>query len=70
LIAQAKQWSARHGISLSQAVAALFAQLGAQGLEGEALSPWTRQLCGASPGRWTDEDVRDLLRQRTAHKHG
>jgi len=44
VIARAKNWARKRGVSLSQAVAALFEQL--PRAPENALSPWTQKLVG------------------------
>jgi len=44
VIARAKTWARKRGVSLSQAVASLFEQL--PGAPEKALSPWTQKLVG------------------------
>jgi hypothetical protein len=62
LIDRAKRWASAHGISVSQAVAAFFAQLPQEGAEPD-LSAWARSLTGDGTGparpSLTDEQVRD-----------
>ena len=69
LIARAKAWSERHGISLSQAVAALFSQLPEPGPATGHLSPWTRQFVGIAGPERSDAEVRDVVVDRAVRKH-
>jgi hypothetical protein len=70
LIARAKAWARKRGISLSQAVATLFEQL--PGTPG-TFSPWTQTLIGlgASKGKrpLSDEAVRNAHLDYLDEKH-
>lgn len=74
LIEKAKAWAESRRLSLSQAVADIFAQLPERktGKTPASLSPWTRRLLGAASGQGktpTDDEVRrDYLDDRAA-KH-
>jgi hypothetical protein len=70
LIARAKIWSEQRGISLSQAVAALFSQLPVKEAGATELTAWTRQFIGVAGPSRSDEEVRELLRDRALRKHG
>ena len=68
LIRRAKAWARARGLSLSEAVGAVFAQLPED--TGEAplrVGPWMRQLIGAAgpaAGAGSDEEIR---REHRAH---
>jgi hypothetical protein len=64
LIARAKAWARKRGVSLSQAVASLFEQLPAP--SAEPLSPWTRKLVGIGV-RGKDRPLSDEAARR-AHQ--
>jgi hypothetical protein len=49
LIARAKAWARKRGVSLSQTVASLFEQLPAS--SDSSLTPWTRRLVGTAARR-------------------
>jgi hypothetical protein len=71
LIVRAKAWARQRGVSLSQAVATVFAQL--TGSPDSALSPWTRKLVGiAARGKGrapSDEAIRRAHLDHLAQKH-
>jgi hypothetical protein len=72
LIVRAKAWARQRGVSLSQAVATVFAQL--PGSPDSALSPWTRKLVGiAARGKGrrapSDEAIRRAHLDHLAEKH-
>lgn len=71
LIVRAKAWARQRGVSLSQAVATVFAQL--PGSPVSALSPWTRKLVGiAARGKGqppSDEAIRRAHLDHLAEKH-
>jgi hypothetical protein len=74
LIEKAKAWAKDRQISLSQAVAELFAQLPEKRTRKtpSSLSPWTRSLIGAAASRGkapTDEEVRRDYLDSLAAKH-
>lgn len=71
LIVRAKAWARQRGVSLSEAVATVFAQL--PGSPDSALSPWTRKLVGigARGNRRppSDEAIRRAHLGHLAEKH-
>lgn len=70
LIARAKAWADARGVSLSQAVAALFEQVA--GKPDTSLTPWTRKLVGlaARKGRApSDAALRSAHLDHLAAKH-
>ena len=72
LIVRAKVWARKRGVSLSQAVATLFAQLPAA--PDSALSPWTQKLVGIGRRRrrrstLSDEAIRKAHLDHLAEKH-
>jgi hypothetical protein len=74
LIEKAKAWAKERRISLSQAVAELFAQLPEKKTRKppSTLSPWTRRLIGTAAGKGkapTDEEVRRDYLDYLAAKH-
>ena len=74
LIEKAKAWAKDRRISLSQAVAELFAQLPEKKTRKTppTLSPWTRRLIGAAAGKGkapTDDEVRHDYLDYLAAKH-
>jgi len=74
LIKKAKAWAKDRRISLSQAVADLFAQLPEKRTRktSSSLSPWTRHLIGAATGKGKappDEAVRRDYLDYLAAKH-
>lgn len=74
LIEKAKAWAKDRRISLSQAVADLFAQLPEKKTRKtlSSLSPWTRSLIGAAARKGkapTDEEVRRDYLDYLAAKH-
>jgi hypothetical protein len=73
LIDRAKLWARRRGVSLSQVVASVLAQLPSSGRRPSSLSPWTRQLIGiAAPTKArprTDAAVRKAYLDHLAGRH-
>ena len=74
LIEKAKSWAKDRRISLSQAVADLFAQLPEKKIRktSSPMSPWTRSLIGAAASKGkapTDEKVRHDYLDYLAAKH-
>jgi hypothetical protein len=71
LIARAKAWARKRGVSLSQAVATLFEQL--PGTQTQSLTPWTEKLVGlAARGKrrpLTDDEVRRAYLDHLDGKH-
>jgi hypothetical protein len=70
LIARAKVWARRRGVSLSQLVATVFEQLPRS--PAPRLSPWTRKLRGLARGRGRPASDRAIQRgrlDRLAEKH-
>jgi hypothetical protein len=71
LVVRAKAWARRRGVSLSQAVAAVFEQLPGSG--GRTLSRWTRRLVGIAARRkrrpLSDRAVRRAHLDHLAAKH-
>ena len=71
LIEKAKAWAKERRISLSQAVAAFFAQL-SEDYPSEGLSSWTRRLIGAAAvgeSEPTDEEIRKDHLDHLEEKH-
>jgi Family of unknown function (DUF6364) len=74
VIRRAKAWARARGVSLSEAVAAFFAQL-PEDSDGAAprVGPWTRRLIGAggpAPADGSDEEVRRRHRDHLERKYG
>ncbi len=69
LIARAKTWCDQRGLTLSQAVAALFSRLPAEDVGAPGLTPWTRQWIGLAGKGGSDAEVRDLVLDRALWKH-
>jgi hypothetical protein len=71
LIARAKTWARKRGVSLSQAVASIFEQLPAA--SDSSLTPWTRKLVGIGvrgKGRpLSDEGIRRAHLDHLEAKH-
>ena len=72
LIERAKAWAKARGVSLSETVASLFAQLPRKEAR-TPLSSWTRSLSGAAVAGGplpSDEEIRQDYRGHLERKHG
>ena len=67
LIARAKAWAARRGVSLSQVVASVMAQMASEASPA-ALAPWTEKLVGlAAPSKGRPDDDARVRRAHLDH---
>ncbi len=71
VIARAKLWARRRGLSLSQVVASVLQQLPEAKQPAASLSPWTRKLIGiaSSAKPRTDSAVRQAYLDHLADHH-
>lgn len=67
VIRRAKAWAHARGISLSAAVAAIFAQLPDEA--APSAGPWTRRLIGAAGANLSDAEVREQYRDYVERKY-